>query len=136
MRGEFFPRGIQRLGHLTKDVHAPTFGLIQSNFHDFRGDRGNLDVHLQGRNALSRARYLEVHITEVIFVTQDVGKNSKPLPFLDQTHSDARTRPLQRHTGVHHGKRCPTNRRHRRRTVGFGHFRKHADGVREVILCR
>jgi hypothetical protein len=40
-------------------------------------DAGDLDVHLQRGDAHFGAGDLEVHVAEVIFVTQDVGENGE-----------------------------------------------------------
>ena len=41
-----------------------------------RGDAADLDVHLQGGDALGGAGDLEVHVAEVILVAEDVGEDA------------------------------------------------------------
>ena len=43
-------------------------------------------------DALGRARYLEVHVAEMILVAEDVRQDGKFLAFQDQAHRDARDR--------------------------------------------
>ena len=40
--------------------------------HDFLGDAGDLNVHLQRGNAFFCAGDLEIHVTEMIFITEDI----------------------------------------------------------------
>ena len=67
----------ERLAHFAQDVQTPALRLIERNAHDLFGDAGDLDVHLQGRDAVFGARDLEVHVAQVIFVTQNVGQHGK-----------------------------------------------------------
>ena len=55
------------------------------------GDALDLDVHLQRSDAVGGAGHLEVHVAQVVFVTQDVGQHGKAVAFLDQAHGDAAT---------------------------------------------
>ena len=74
--------------HLAQNVHAGFFGLGQSDLHDFLGDALDFDVHLQRSNTVGGTGHLEVHVTQVVFVTQDVGQHCKAVVFLDQAHGD------------------------------------------------
>ncbi len=91
------------MGHFAQDVQTTSLGLLQSLLHDLFGDAFDLDVHLQGGNALSGTGHLEVHVAQVIFVTQDVGQDDEALAFLDQAHGDTGHRRLHRHAGVPSG---------------------------------
>ena len=73
----------------------------QRDRHDLLGDALDLDVHLQRGDAAIGAGDLEVHVTQVIFVTEDVGQHREAVAFLDEAHRDAREVRLQRHAGVH-----------------------------------
>ena len=53
-------------------MQAARFRLIQSFFHDLASDAINLDVHLKGIDPSFSARHFEVHVTKMIFVTEDV----------------------------------------------------------------
>ena len=45
---------------------------MQRHLHDLFGDAGDLDVHLQGGDALLGAGHLEVHVAEMILVAENV----------------------------------------------------------------
>ena len=75
--------------------------LRQGDTHDFLVDAFDLDVHLQRGDAIGGTGYLEVHVAEVVLVTEDVTQHGKTVAFLDQAHGDTRHRRLDRHTGVH-----------------------------------
>src|SRR5450830_180478 len=124
------------LVHLAEDVQARFQGLAQGDLHDLFGDDLDLDVHLQRGDAFGGTGYLEVHVAEVVFVTQDVGQDGELLALFDQTHGDTGNRCLHRHTGVHQGQGSAADRSHGARTVGFGDFRNHTDGVRECSGIR
>ena len=96
----------QRLGHLAEDVQAAVLGLRQRDLHDLFGDALDLDVHLQRGDAVGGAGHLEVHVAEVIFVTEDVGQHDEVVAFLDQAHRDAGDRRLDRHARVHQRQRA------------------------------
>ena len=55
-------------------------------------DVRDLDVHLQGGDAVRGAGDLEVHVAVVIFGARDVGQNGVIVAFLHQAHRDARHR--------------------------------------------
>ena len=76
--------------------------LLQRHFHNLLVDAFDLDVHLQSSDTRRGTRYLKVHITQVILITQDIGKNRKLIAFLHQTHCDTCDRSLQRHACRHH----------------------------------
>ncbi len=112
------------------------FRLIQSFFHDFRGNTGNLNVHLQRRNTVFSTRHFEVHVAQVIFVAQDVRQDTVgPVFFQNQTHGNTSYSRFQRYTRIHHGEGPTTDRGHGRGTVGFSDLRHQTNGVRE-ISCR
>ncbi len=75
--------------------------LLQRRLHDFLGDAVDLDVHLQRGHAVARTGHLEVHVAEVIFVTEDVGEHRELVAFLHQAHRDAGDRRLDRHARIH-----------------------------------
>ena len=61
----------------------------------------DLDVHLQRSDTVLRAGHFEVHIAKMVFVTQNVGQDRKPVAFLDETHRDTGNRCLKRNAGIH-----------------------------------
>src|SRR5690606_38548217 len=122
--------------HLTQDIQACFQCLIQGDLHDLFGDALDLDVHLQRGYALGSTGDLEVHVTEVVFVTEDVGQDGELLTFLDQAHGDTGHRSLHRHTSVHQRQGSAAHRSHGGRTVGLGDFRDDTDGVGKFISAR
>ena len=125
---------IERFHHLAENVFATGFGLCERLFENLVGKAVALDVHLRSRETFERSRGLEVHIAQVIFVTEDVGEHSILVfaGILDETHGNTRDGCLERHTGVHQREGSGANRGHRRRTVGFENITYHTNGVREV----
>src|SRR5690606_37672480 len=121
------------LGHLAEDVQTAAFRLVQGDLHDLFGDTVDLDVHLERSDAGFRTRDLEVHIAEVIFVTEDVGQDGEALVFLDQAHGDAGNGLGQRNAGIHEGERRAANGRHGGRAVRLGDLRDDAQRVRELF---
>src|SRR5947208_2412239 len=91
---EFGARGVQGLGHFAENMDAPFLGLAERDPHDLLGDPGDLDVHLQRGDAVIGAGHLEVHVAEMILVTEDVRQNGKARTLQDEAHGDARGRPL------------------------------------------
>ena len=69
----FFTAFGDYLGHLTENGHAAFFCLIECFTHDFSGNAINLDIHLQCGNTFGSTGNFEVHITEMIFITQNIG---------------------------------------------------------------
>ena len=107
----------ERLAHLAEDVQAAVLRLRKRDPHDLFGDAGDLDVHLQRGHAALGAGHLEIHVAEMVFVAENVGKDGEPLLFLDQAHGDAGGRPLERNARIHQRQRGAANRRHRGRAV-------------------
>src|SRR5690606_29443053 len=83
------------LGHFAEDVEAAFARLAQRLLHDFLVDALDLDVHLQCGHAIGGTGYLEVHVAEVIFVTQDIGDHREAtVVFLHQAHGNTGHRRL------------------------------------------
>ena len=55
-------------------------GLLEAGADDGLADAPDLDVHLEGGDALGRAGDLEVHVTEGILLAEDVGQHAKRSP--------------------------------------------------------
>ena len=68
--------------HLGEDELPALVGLLDRGVHDLFGDALDLDVHLDGGDAVNGTRDLEVHIAEEVFQPLDVGKGRgiRPLP--------------------------------------------------------
>ncbi len=126
----------QRLGHFAEDVDTPVLGLAERDLHDLLGDALDLDVHLQRGDALVGAGHLEVHVAEMILVTENVGQYRKARTFQNEAHRDTRGRPLQGNARIHQRQRGAAHRGHRRRAVGFGDLGDHAHRVGEFVVRR
>ena len=129
-------RARQRNVHSVEDVEPPIARLAQRDLHDFLGDPGDLDVHLQGRDPVAGAGDLEVHVAQMVLVAEDVGEDGETVTVLDQPHGDPGDRRLDRDTGIHHRQRGAADGGHRGGSVGLGDLRDHADGVGKVVLRR
>src|SRR5690606_20964278 len=133
---EFFTRGRKSLRHFAENVDATALGLFQSDLHDLFGDTVDLDVHLQRGDAVFRTGNLEVHVAEVIFITEDVGQNGEAFAFLDQAHGYTGNRTCKRNACIHESQRRAANGCHRGRAVRFRDLGNGADRVRELLSGR
>jgi hypothetical protein len=68
-------------------------------------------------------------------VMPSVRQDGDFVPFVDQTHGDARDRCLDRHAGIHEGQGAAAHRGHRRRTVRLEDLGDEANRVREFFLA-
>src|SRR4051794_36728235 len=130
---ELLVRRGDHLGHLAEDVRAGLEGLLQRVTEDVEGDARDLDVHLEGGDALGGAGDLEVHVAEVVLHARDVREDDVVVALLDQAHRDARHGALDRHARVHEGQRGAADGRHRGRPVGLEDVRHDTDRVRELV---
>ena len=87
--------------------------LRQCILHDAQIEALDLDVHLDGRDPVARARNLEVHVAEMVFSAENVGEDRVFLPFLDQSHRDTGNRGVYRNAGVEQRQRPAAHGRHR-----------------------
>jgi hypothetical protein len=126
-------RGFQRAAHFFKDMQTAFARLNQRGVHDLLGDAGNLDVHLQRGDATGGAGHLEVHVAEVVLVTENIRQHREAVALFDQAHRDTRDVVFQRHAGIHQRQAAAAHRRHRAGTVGFGDFRNQTDRISKLI---
>ncbi len=87
--------------HIFKDRHPAVFCLLQSLTHQFTGEAGYFDIHLQGGNALCRSRDFEVHVAKVVFHALNVTQNGKFFTIGDKTHSHTRDSAFNWDATVH-----------------------------------
>src|SRR5579884_802452 len=120
--------------HLVEDEQAAAAGLLQGFTHDLRGDARDLDIHLQGGDAVAGAGDFEIHVAVVVFGAGDIGEDGVLLFFLDQAHGHAGHGGAQRNAGIHHGKRGAADAGHGGGAVGFENVADHAHGVRPVFF--
>ena len=109
-------------------------GLTHGRAHDFRGEAGDLDVHLHGGHAVSRAGDLEVHIAESVFIAQNIGQNDEIGILFDQAHGDAGHRGADGYAGIHERKAAAADRGHARGAVGFQGFGYNANGKGKAVV--
>ena len=76
----------------------------------------HLDIHLACGQSVAGTRGLEVHVSEVVLIAEDVAQDGVFRTFAlgDKSHSDTADGFLDGHTGVHKGERAGTYGRHRR----------------------
>ena len=105
----------------TKNMHTSFFCLVQSTFQNFIRETVYFNVHLGSCNTVFGTCYFEVHITQVVFITEDVRQYCIFFfaGVLNQSHSDARYRFLNLHTGIHQGQSSGAYSSHGWRTVWF-----------------
>ena len=104
--------------------------------HDFFGDAGNLDVHLQSSNTALGTRHFEVHVTQMIFIAQNVGQHCEAVTFFDQAHGNTRNVRFHRNTGIHQCQATAAHRRHGAGTVGLGDFGDQPNRIAKIARFR
>ena len=123
------------LGHFAQNMNTAFVSLRQSGLHNLFGNGRNFDIHLQSGNAVFGTGNFEVHIAEMVFITQNIGQNGDAaVIFLNQAHGNTGNRLGQRNAGSlqRHGRAADGS--HRRRTVGFHNLGYDANRVREGVL--
>src|SRR5690606_1839678 len=76
---ELRPRSGERLRHLAEDEEPALAGLVEGLGEDLARKTRDLDVHLDGGDALRGPADLEVHVAEMVLVTEDVAQDREPL---------------------------------------------------------
>lgn len=118
-----------------EDVHTTFVSLHERFFEDFVGESVALDIHLRGGDAVACARNLEVHISEVVFVAEDVAQDGVfgRIGVGDQAHSDTADGFLHLDTCVKQCQRAGAYGGHGRRAVGLENVADYAAYVGEVV---
>ena len=134
--GEFGRDFGHALQHLAKNELSALVCLLDRSVHDLFGDALDLDIHLNGGDALHRACDLEVHVAEEVLKPLDIRHDAEfaRCLVLDEPHRNARDGRLDRNARVHerHGRTADGS--HRGRTVGGEDIVDHADGIGELLL--
>ncbi len=86
--------------------------LLKCGIHNLLGNALNLDIHLQGGDPCFRTRDFEVHVAQVVFITENVGQHCESIVLEHEPHSHSGHRRLQRDTSIHQGQACATHRCH------------------------
>src|SRR5213592_1369505 len=110
--------------------------VLERLLHDGARHTGDLDVHLHRGDARLRARDLEVHVAEVVLVTEDVGEDADLVALPDEPHGHAGDRRLDGHATVHERERAAAQGGHGGGAVRLEDLRDDADGVGELLLAR
>ena len=133
---QFLARLADAAEHLFEDEQAALERLRQRGFENRAVNARNLDVHLDGGDAVHRASDLEVHVAQEVFQALNVGQDSHlaRLHVLNQAHRDARDRRVNRHARVHQGQGGTAHGRHGGRAVGGQDFAHQAHCVGELFL--
>src|SRR5699024_1717684 len=97
-------RRVDGVFHQLQDLEAGAARLAKRGSQHLRRQAIELGVQLQGGDVLGGAGDLEVHVTEGVLRTEDVGEADELLLAIDeagdQAHRDTGHRRLQRHAGV------------------------------------
>src|SRR5574344_122085 len=112
------------ISQFTKDMFTTSLRLHKSLFKNIETESVTLDIHLRSCKTVFRTCGLEVHISQVVFITQNISINSILVfaRLLDKSHCDTAYRFLHRNTGIHQSQCTSTYRSHRRRTVALKDF--------------
>ncbi len=126
----------QRLQHDLQDVEPSVISLLQSPLQNGAVDTGNLNIHLDGGDALNRTGDLEVHIAQEVFQTLNIGQHGHIAAFriLDQAHGHTSNGSLDRNAGVHQAQGAAAHGSHGTGAVGGQDLAHQTQRVRELFL--
>ena len=65
------------LRHLIKNMQPTFVRLGECRLHDLFRNARDLDVHLQRGHTFFCAGYFEIHVAEMVFISQNVGEHRK-----------------------------------------------------------
>ncbi len=116
-----------------EDVETTVAGLHKGLFEDFIAEAVALDVHLGGGDAVLGAGHLEVHVAEVVLVTENIAEDGIFRAVRDKAHGDAGNGLLHLHAGVEQSESASAYGGHRRRTVRLEDVADDAANIGEVI---
>ena len=119
--------------HLAEDERAAALRLLERRRKDVAREAVDLDVHLDGRDALARACDLEIHVAERVFHALDIREDRVLVPFFDEAHGNAGNRALDRYACIHERERAAADGCLRARTIRFEDFGNEAHGVRKFF---
>ena len=114
---------VHALAHLAKDVHAALMSLCQSLFENLVGKTVPLDVHLGSGDTVLGTCNLEVHVSEVVLVAEDIGQDCVAVIGMllvgDKAHGNSADHLLDGNAGVHEGEAASADGSLGRGTVGL-----------------
>ena len=128
----------QHFEHLAQDEQAAIQRLRQRLTQNRLVNALDLDIHLDGGDAVHRARNLEIHVAEEVLKALNIGQHGHlvAVGILNQTHGHTGDRRLDRHARIHQRQRRTADRSLRRGAVGGQHLADHADRIRELVYGR
>ena len=104
MRGAYLERSVRGPGeygvHLVEQEETAAACLLHGLLEDLAGKAADLDVHLQGGDAVAGSGHLEVHVAVVVFGAGDVSEDGVIVALLDQAHGDSGDGTLEGDAGV------------------------------------
>ena len=93
-------------------MHTALACLLESLLKDVVRKTVNLDIHLGSGDTVSGTGYLEVHITEVILIAEDIGKDGitvvRTLSVGYESHSHTCNRLLDLDARIHKSEAAAT----------------------------
>ena len=96
---------LSRLGdgflYVVEDVETALTSLLKCFSQNVIAQAVDLDIHLAGGDTVAGTAHLEVHIAQVVLVTENVAQHGPFVAFADKSHSDAGHRLANLHAGVH-----------------------------------
>ena len=118
---EFGTRLGYRLKHAVQNMLTACLCLHQCLLKDFEWKAVALDIHLSCGQTITCTSGFEVHIAQVILISEDIAKDSIFVfsRVLDESHSDTTDGFLHWNTCVHQGQCTGTYRCHWWRTIRF-----------------
>ncbi len=124
--------------HLVQNEQAPLTRLLQGLFHDIHAHALDLDIHLQGGDAIFGAGHLEVHVAQGVFHALNVAQHCVAIACRvgDEAHGDACHRRHNRDASIHQRQGAAADGGHRGRAVRREHFRHDTQGVGELVHGR
>ena len=130
MLGDFGSRLRECSEHGAKDIQSSLFGLGQGGDDDLLGDAFDLEIELDAGDPDLATGDLEVHVSEVIFVSDDIGQQFEAaVRFGDDADRDASDRLQDGNAGGHQSQRGAADTGHRAGPIRFGDIRDGADGI-------
>ena len=93
------------LHHLSHNMEASLACLLKCLGKNVIAESVNLDVHLGCSDTVCGTGYLEVHISEMVLISKNIGKDCISVIWTlcvsDKTHGHTRNRFLDLHAGIH-----------------------------------
>ena len=125
----------QHFEHLVEDELPALVRLGDGAAEDVFGNALDLDIHLDGGDALFGAGDLEVHVAQEVFEALDIGEDGDAVAVgvFNEAHGATRDGCLDGDARIHQRQRRAAHARLRGGAVGAENVRDHADGVRELV---